>query len=351
MMIWWHEQGYTEKAADRLAKDLVVFDWHYGNQATYPSLERLQNAGFAETWATPAVTRYYDGSDDWDNTFGNISGFLRAGAERQVQGECTCTWVHGIWGGRNVFELNLYGLLFSADCAWSPLPADYADFRWRFGRHWFGLTTGDIEAQVRAAVHTPYGETKAQGFWANNRVLEEMLAAPVAQTADELTNRPELIEEAAQLLDHCERARTVLEVWRTATTRNQVTLKYLSHDTLIHEAVARRVLATAALLKAYDRARALPADERAAAMQAPLDELAAVAEACGRIEQGFRDSVLEAGGGECGWGGWYPFVAQGGVMFRAKEGRAEVEKAAQTVREAVAQEPPPERLFSAPSGP
>ncbi|MBM3500855.1 MAG: hypothetical protein FJX74_19525, partial [Armatimonadetes bacterium] len=79
MMIWWHEQGYTEQAADRLAKDLAVFDWHYGNQPSYPSLERLQNAGFAETWATPAITRYYDGSNDWDNTFGNVSGFLRAG--------------------------------------------------------------------------------------------------------------------------------------------------------------------------------------------------------------------------------------------------------------------------------
>ena len=42
MMIWRHERGFTEEAADKLAKDIVIFDWHYGNQRSYPTLNHLQ---------------------------------------------------------------------------------------------------------------------------------------------------------------------------------------------------------------------------------------------------------------------------------------------------------------------
>jgi hypothetical protein len=345
MMIWWHEQGYTEKAADRLAKDIAIFDWHYGNQAAYPSLERLQNLGFSETWATPAITRYYDASNDWDNTFGNVSGFMKAGAERKVPGECTCTWVHGIWGGRNLFELNLYGLVFSADCAWSPLPADYADFRWRFARHWFGLQQGDLERQVREAIHYAYGEPKEEGFWSSNRTPEEMLAAPLAKTTEEIRNRPEIVAEAQRLLGFCDRAQAVLTTWEQAATRNQVTVKYAGQDVLIHKTLATRTIAVAGLVEAWEKAKALPVEQRAAALAEPLGQLGEVVADYAAIEQGFRDSVLEAGGGECGSGGWYPFIAKGGVIFRAQEGRAEVEKQLAHIREAMAKETMPERPF------
>ncbi|MEN6403452.1 MAG: hypothetical protein ABFD94_16040, partial [Armatimonadia bacterium] len=42
----------------------------------------------------------------------------------------------------------------------------------------------------------------------------------------------------------------------------------------------------------------------------------------------FTRSIKEAGGGRCGWGGWFPYITSGGVQFRAQQGRAGVEKQA-----------------------
>jgi hypothetical protein len=172
-----------------------------------------------------------------------------------------------------------------------------------------------------------------------------MLAAPLAKTTEEIRNRPEIVAEAQRLLGFCDRARSVLTAWEKAATLNQVTAKYAGHDVLIHRTLATKVIAVAGLVEAWEKAKALPVEQRAAALAEPLAQLGEVVAGYAAIEQGFRDSVLEAGGGECGAGGWYPFIAKGGVIFRAQEGRAEVEKQLAHIREAMAKETMPERPF------
>ena len=330
MMIWWHEEGFTDAAADKLAKDIVIFDWHYGNQSSYPTLQKLQDEGFRETWATPAVTRYYDATNDWDNTFGNISGFMLAAADRRVPGECTCTWVHGIWGGRNMFECNLYGVAFSGQCAWNSLACDYGDFRWRFARQWLGVPATvapeTLDQEMLQAVHAPYGSTKEQKFWNSNRVEEEMLAAPLRKTAEDIQKQPQLASQASDLLVFCQRASENLSRLNQQATRNQVSLKYFSHDVRIMRTTAQRILLTRQLLDAYEQAKRLPAAQAQAKLQPVIAGLTALVGEYKAIEQGFNDSILEAGGGRCGSGGWYPYIASGGIIFRAPQGRAEVEK-------------------------
>ncbi len=321
MMIWWHEEGYTEAAADKLSKDISIFDWHYGNQASYPTLDRLQKLGFGQTWATPAVTRYYDPGNDFTNTFGNISGFLRAGARAKVPGECTCTWVHGIWGGRNLFELNYYALLYSGQCAWNPAGDDPADFRWRYGRHWFGLSGDDLDEQVLQAVHAPYGTAAEQRFWANNRAAQDILAAAPQKTFEELAKQPHLATEAATLLALCDRADAVLKRWQTTATRHQVTVDFLRHDVHIQATAARRLRVLAQVRAAADRATAAPAGERAALLAESRQAVTALIADYDRIEAMFERSVREAGGGRAGAGGWYPFIAGGGIEFRVQAGR------------------------------
>jgi len=316
-MIWWHEEGYTDLAADKLDKDIAIFDWHYGNQPSYPTLGKLQGEGFSQTWATPAVTRYYSNPNDWDNTFGNISGFLREAAEQKVPGECTCTWVHGIWGGRNLFELNLYGLVYSAQCAWNSLCDDPADFRWRFGRQWFGLEDATLEQDVMDAIHAPYGAAKEQGFWADNRAADAMAAETLSTTAASVARYPELADQAESLLGLCERADAILTGWRQTARRNAVTAEYYAFDVFIHATTARRILAVDALSRDWERLRALPRDERTAALKPHVDALEALRRDYEHIVEMYDRSVLEAGGGKCGSGGWWPFVAQGGVQFAA----------------------------------
>ncbi len=316
MMIWWHERGYTESAADRIDKAITVFDWHYGNQRDYPSLDRLMKLGFTNTWATPAVTRYYNrGGDDWHATFGNIRGFLRAGVRRGVPGECTCTWVHGLWGGRNLFELNLYGLLFSADCAWNPMMASESDFQRKFPQHWFGLRGKDLEDETRRAVHEPYGVPAEQKFWRDNRILEPILGEPPVATLSRLQKHPELPVQAQELLRFCARADRQLADWKARAVRNRRTLDFLMHDVHIHRAAARRLLVIADF-RAWCEKRGGPPPKPL------LDGLRKLDNDYREIERMFQRSILEAGGGSPGWGS----MASGIIRFRVSPGREGIEK-------------------------
>lgn len=332
-MIWWHEQGFTESAANRLAKDIVIFDWHYGNQREYPSLDRLMKLGFAQTWATPAVTRYYNShANDWYDTFGNIQGFMRAGLKRNVPGQCTCTWVHGIWGGRNLFELNLYGLLFSAECSWNPLSASDADFRRKFAEHWLGLGGESIEEEVLHAVHAPFGEPKEQKFWRDCRALEPILGGPPKATAKLIQESPGVVDEARELIRFCDRADAVLDRWLSGAQRNKATVEFLKHDVRIHRAAARRILCIQDVMRWRDSAAAAAPGNRPAVSEELIRSLGDLVADYKQIEEMFKRSVKEAGGGECvGKLDWMS-VARGGIWFRAVEGREGIEKLIESLR-------------------
>jgi len=321
MMIWWHERGFTESAADRLAKDIVVFDWHYGNARAYPSLDKLMGLGFTQTWATPAITRYYrKHADDWNETFGNIRGFLRAAAKRNVPGECTCTWVHGIWGGRNLFELNYYGLLFSAECAWNPAAASEEDFRRKFAARWFGLESEGIEEQVLHAIHAPYGDRKEQKFWRDCRVLEPILGGPPSDTAKLIAESPGITDEAKELIAFCDRADEILDDWKAKAKRNVVTIDFLKHDVHMHRAAARRILCIADVQRWW--AKAAKSEGKVEAPRKLLDAARRLLDDYAQMERMFERSVKEAGGGLCDGRS----MAAGGIRFRMRQGREGIEK-------------------------
>ena len=274
MMIWWHEKGFTESAHDKLAKDIVVFDWHYGNQRAYPSLDNLLSLGFSQTWATPAITRYYrKHCNDWHDTFGNLQGFMKAGLQRDVPGECTCTWVHGIWGGRNLFELNYYGLVFSGECAWNPMAASEDDFKCKFALHWFGLQGEDMEQEVHQAIHAPYGERKEQKFWRDCRGLEPILGEPPKSTAKLIGENSALVDEAKELIRLCDRADKVLNQWQASATRNKTTVDFLKHDVHMHRAAANRLLAIDAALRWLKKGTAGKGTPAPAEVTKPFEDL------------------------------------------------------------------------------
>lgn len=250
MMIWWNEQGFTIEAGPLMPKDIAVFDWHYGAQKDYPSLDNLLKAGFTSPWATPAVTRYYDGSNDWGPTFANIHNFAVAGVKRNVPGLCTCTWVHGMWGGRNLFELNLYGLAYSGECGWNPsAEIEAADFARRFAAQWLGCRDARAAAWMADGVHAPYGAPNEQKFWRSNRGLEPFAGSSLASLMDLVKETPALESEAKTLLGFCDRADAALDALKKNATRNAVTLDYFKHDVRIHRLAANRALAAAELLR------------------------------------------------------------------------------------------------------
>jgi len=250
MMIWWNEQGLTLEAANLIPKEIGIFDWHYGAQKDYPSLDNLLKAGFTAPWATPAVTRFYNASNDWGPTFANIHNFAVAGAQRNVPGVCTCTWVHGMWGGRNMFELNLYGLAYSAECGWNPSEEIETDsFAQAFAIHWLGCQSPEAAGWIRTAIHTPYGEPKEQKFWRDNRNQETFASSPLTTLMDLIKATPSLEADATALHHYCDQAQTALNALIASSTRNLRTLDYFQHDIRIQRLAADRVLAAADLLR------------------------------------------------------------------------------------------------------
>ena len=247
MMIWWNEKGLTIKAGAHMPKEIGVFDWHYGPQKDYPSLDNLLNAGFTNPWATPAVTRYYSRGNSWEGTFGNIHNFAVAGVKRKVPGICTCTWVHGMWGGRNMFELNLYGLVYSAECGWNPSEEiEATSFAKRYALHWLGCNDAQAGAWVTAGINTPYGKSKEeQKFWYDNRGLEPLASSSLTTIMEQLADSPTLETDAKSLLSFCNTADTALDSLKKCATQNQRTLDYYKHDVRIHRLAANRILAAA----------------------------------------------------------------------------------------------------------
>ncbi|NUQ63876.1 MAG: family 20 glycosylhydrolase [Pirellulales bacterium] len=330
-MIWRHEEGFTEEAADRLSKDIAIFDWHYGNQRSYPSLEQLQKLGFWNVWATPAVTRYYSRPNDFDTTLGNIRGFLGAAAERKIPGECTCTWCHGIWGGRNMFELNFYALLYSAQCAWNPSAASEDDFRRRLARHWFGLEGENLSEEVIVAWHAPLGTVKEQLFWDDSRDAEPRLAAPPAETIADVEKCPERTEQADKLLELCGRARGVLEPWQKEARRNRSTVDFLLHDVHIYETLGRRILVLARLARQWPEIRRADAEQRRLLLKPIIEDLATLVSDYHEFERMFDRSILEAGGARCGKGSF----SGGEIRFRSQDGRQGIEDLLTSLRSLV----------------
>jgi len=248
MMIWKNEQGLTLEAADRMPRDIAVFDWNYDARQDYPSLDTLLEAGFTQPWATPAVTRYYSRGNDWDATFANIRNFAAAGIRRRVPGLCTCTWVHGMWGGRNLFELNLYGLVFSAACGWNPPPEnETTPFTRAFALQWLGCRDPQAAVWVRDGIHTPYGTRTEQKFWRDNRVQEKYACSPFSTLMESVATTPALEQDARELIAFCDRAETALDTLARSATRNLRTLDYFKHDVRIQRLAANRILTAAEL--------------------------------------------------------------------------------------------------------
>ena len=114
----------------------------------------------------------------------------------------------------------------------------------------------------------------------------------------------------------------------------------------IHETLSRRIIATKSLMDAYERARGLKGKEREDALTPEIGHLRGLVADYQKIEAMFDRSIKEAGGGKCGWGDWWPFVAGGGVQFRAPQGRAEIEKEIDYLNRALTMDELPEKGFA-----
>ncbi len=106
----------TIKYANLLPKDIVVMEWNYDPLPDYPTVPRLQEAGFSKVFVAPGVLAYAMVNPDNGVSFGSIRNFTRYGVEKGVSGSCACTCELG-YGSQ--LENHLYGLIYSGYCGWN----------------------------------------------------------------------------------------------------------------------------------------------------------------------------------------------------------------------------------------
>jgi hypothetical protein len=296
---WGDEVLAFPKVADSLTREAVVFDWHYGDQAAYPSIQFFQERGFSRIYVCPAVHGYFDVYPQYRLAFRNIAGFIRAGVERQVEGACCTTWGMNVGGNA---ENYLYGLAYAAQCAWNSRETERTDFDDRFAAAWLGIAgaKGAREDIDRAFWFAWRGEARAP-FWQQLFETSRLLfAGPDEVLAKrDPEQRERLAQEAAALEALCAEATDAIARLRAGSTRNQATLDALQHAVNCHRHVAAKLAALCVLWRDYRAAyAATPRQPQvlADALGAALAALGAVRAEFPTLEAGFRDGIDTRGG-------------------------------------------------------
>lgn len=152
MMMWGDMVLQHPEVADRLPKDIVVFDWHYEEAP----LEHRTPAFFIErgfeTVVCPIVGTWHDFY--LESTRGNIRSLVGSGHAQGAAGACGCIWE---LRDRRVPELHWPSIGYFAESCWRE-DAAAADYDARFARQFFGADSGEPSALFEMGVgvdHVP----------------------------------------------------------------------------------------------------------------------------------------------------------------------------------------------------
>ncbi len=144
---------------EKIPKEVVIVDWHYGAAEDYTSPETFKAAGFPFV-VSPAVSNYIGPFPNYLNTFANIQNLTRDGYRNGALGVLTSSW--NDHGGEAFRELNTLGYAWTSECAWQPERAGIDGFMLRF----FGDYLGNDEAALYASsVYTILSEPANQTGW------------------------------------------------------------------------------------------------------------------------------------------------------------------------------------------
>lgn len=148
---------------DKIPKDVVIVDWHYGALEEYPSPVVFKNAGFPFV-VSPAVWNFTGPFPNYINTMINIQNLNRDGFRNGSLGLLTSNW--NDYGGEALRELNYYGYAWTAECAWRPLEANAAKFDSTFFRECFGDDRSALLGQsVYAWLSNALNQINWQELW------------------------------------------------------------------------------------------------------------------------------------------------------------------------------------------
>jgi hypothetical protein len=148
---------------DKIPKDVVIIDWHYGAQDSFSSPETFKSAGFPFV-VSPAVWNFTGPFPNYVNTMINVQNLSRDGFRNGSVGLLTSNW--NDYGGEALREFNYYGYAWTAECAWRPLEADVERFDNVFFRQFFGTEeAGFLGRTAYALLSNPLNQINWNELW------------------------------------------------------------------------------------------------------------------------------------------------------------------------------------------
>lgn len=162
--------------------DVLLLDWRYENQATYPTVLEIARSG-RPFLVCPGVSAWNTIFPRIDNALGNILGYTQAGMAAGAVGMLLTDW--GDHGAYAMPAASFYPYAFGAETAWTGGQTSPDTFDAKAG----SLLFGDLSGQVVAAVRRT-GRAMAQwplrgpnGSDAIAAVFDDPLAGRLADTS------------------------------------------------------------------------------------------------------------------------------------------------------------------------
>jgi len=106
---------HPESAQD-LSRNLIVVDWHYDPQDSFPSLRKLGDQGFRNRIVSPGLWTWSTFYPNYARAFPNVASAAKAAKREAVMGCITAAWGDG--GAEKIRENNWAGYAYSAAACW-----------------------------------------------------------------------------------------------------------------------------------------------------------------------------------------------------------------------------------------
>ena len=133
-MMWGDMLLAHPEAAGMLPKDIVIFDWHYGDTSV-DTVRFFTGRGFP-VFVCPAMSGFGRTAAPFRHAQSNIWKFIGEGKGGGAIGECACAWELRLG---HLFDNDQWGIILSADRAWNVVGCDLPDFNRRFCKVFYGI--------------------------------------------------------------------------------------------------------------------------------------------------------------------------------------------------------------------
>jgi hexosaminidase len=142
------------KAMPQSFKDQVIaVPWIYSPKPSFAKdIKPFVDSGIP-FWVSPAINNYRQVWPNQQLALDDIQRFTRDGQAYGAQGQLNTLWDDD---GESLANMNWYGILFGAACAWQKGESSIPQFQQSYGQVFHGDTTGNINAaqnELTAAMH------------------------------------------------------------------------------------------------------------------------------------------------------------------------------------------------------